>query len=46
METNQDSKMEIIIFNKKAVWLDIKSISPDVREQVSTYRFNEKGWCT
>ena len=38
--------MEIIILNEKAVWQDIKSILPDVKEQVSAYKFNEKGYFT
>jgi len=41
----QDSRIEIINFNKKAVWQGIKTITPDDdREQVLTYNLNEKNW--
>jgi len=42
--THQDSRMELVNFNKKAVILGIKAIKPDAREQVSPYNFNGKSW--
>jgi len=36
--------MEIIIINRDAAQHDVKSITPDIRESVALYRFDEKDW--